>query len=77
MIPRGRFFSFLTSTAPLFRVALMCFTFNIDIGISAGFIFYPRANVLPERSYRCGPGFMYLRFFVSYFLFSILAGDGI
>jgi xanthine/uracil/vitamin C permease (AzgA family) len=39
MIPRGRFFKLLTSTAPLFRVALMCFTFNIAIGISAGFIF--------------------------------------
>jgi AGZA family xanthine/uracil permease-like MFS transporter len=61
-----------TESIPAFAVvALMCFTFNIAVGISAGFVLYPLCKLVSGRAAQIRPGLWVLTalsvlFFVFY-----------
>ncbi|HEX7287142.1 MAG TPA: NCS2 family permease [Candidatus Angelobacter sp.] len=61
-----------TESIPAFAVvALMCFTFNIAVGISAGFVLYPLCKLVSGRAAQIKPGLWVLTalsalFFVFY-----------
>lgn len=61
-----------TESIPSFAVvALMCFTFNIAVGISAGFVLYPLCKIVAGRAGELRPGIwvltaLSLLFFVFY-----------
>lgn len=65
-------FSDFTESIPAFAVvSLMCFTFNIAVGISAGFVLYPLCKLVAGKSHQLRPGLwvmtaLSLLFFIFY-----------
>ncbi len=65
-------FSDYTESIPAFAVvALMCFTFNIAVGITAGFVLYPLCKLVSGRAAQIKPGMwvltaLSLLFFIFY-----------
>jgi len=58
-------FNDLTDVIPAFiTIALMSFTYNIGIGMTAGFVFYPIAKLVGGKSKEIHPG-MWILFGVS------------
>ena len=61
-----------SESIPAFAVvALMCFTFNIAVGISAGFVLYPLCKLVARKTQQVKPGlyvltFLCLLFFIFY-----------
>ena len=65
-------FSDYSESIPAFAVvALMCFTFNIAVGISAGFVLYPLCKLVAGKIQQVKPGLyvltlLCLLFFIFY-----------
>ena len=65
-------FTDFTESIPAFAVvSLMCFTFNIAVGISAGFVLYPLCKLVSGQRRQLKPGLwiltgLSLLFFIFY-----------
>jgi AGZA family xanthine/uracil permease-like MFS transporter len=60
-----------TEVIPAFAViTLMCFTYNIGIGITAGFVLYPIFKIITKRVKEIHPG-LWVLFVLSLFLFIV------